>query len=348
MALKLQTEAVSFVQLCQHAPKLCNAAVSSTVTVPASSEMVISAKLEAPCKGILPHGYTGVFEPYYADHSNMGFAWTVTRADMGSVKIKVMNPSLQAVTLYSGTQIGSFYSVTGTSHEEYMLIDHSVCHVSIDSSSPQKTCLLPDISSSELTPDQQLKLQELLDSFSDVFSQHSRDYGRTKLVTHKIRTSDETPICQRAYRTSPAMKTEIHRQVEELKQQDVVEDSQSPWASPVVMVKKKDNTYRFCVDYQKLNSVTITDSHPLPRVDDSLDALSGSHFFSTMDLSSGYWQVELHPADREKTAFSTGDGLYQFKVMPMGLKNPPPIFQRLIELVLRGLLGQHVLFTLTI
>ncbi len=125
--------------------------------------------------------------------------------------------------------------------------------------------------------------------------------------------------------------------MEELKAHDLIEDSVSPWASPVVMVKKKDGMYRFCVDFRKLNAVTITDAHPLPRVDDSLDALSCSQFFSTMDMSSGYWQVELDPADRPKTAFTTGDGLCQFKVMPMGLKNSPPTFQRLMELVLRGL-----------
>ena len=103
------------------------------------------------------------------------------------------------------------------------------------------------------------------------------------------------------------------------------------------MVKKKDGSYRFCVDYRKLNKLTVKDSHPLPRTDDTLDALSGSVYFTTVDLSSGYWQVTVHPDDREKTAFTTGDGLYQFKVMPMGLTNAPPTFQRLMELVLHGL-----------
>ncbi|KAL1260277.1 hypothetical protein QQF64_008104 [Cirrhinus molitorella] len=200
-----------------------------------------------------------------------------------------------------------------------------------------KSPVLPDLSDTELSVTQLESLRGLLTSFSDVFSQHDQDYGRTSLITHKIRTTGDTPISQRVYRTSPALKAEIHHQVEKLKAQDIVEDSNSPWASPVVMVKKKDNTYRFCVDYRKLNSVTVTDVHPLPRVDDSLDALSGSQYFSTMDMSSGYWQVELDMDDRKKTAFTTGDGLYHFKVMPMGLKNSPPTFQRLMELVLRGL-----------
>lgn len=105
----------------------------------------------------------------------------------------------------------------------------------------------------------------------------------------------------------------------------------------MVLVRKKNGTWRFSLDYRKLNAVTIKDSHPLPRVDDALDALSGSAWFSTMDLQYGYWQVELEEKDREKTAFTTGSGLYHFKVMPVGLTNAPATCQRLMEMVLRGL-----------
>ncbi len=142
---------------------------------------------------------------------------------------------------------------------------------------------------------------------------------------------------QRAYRTSPVLRKEIDNQVQKLLDADLIEPSHSPWASPVILVRKKDGSYRFCIDYRRLNSITIKDAHPLPRVDDSLDALSGATLFSTLDLSSGYWQIQMEDASREKTAFTTGDSLYHFKVMPMGLTNAPPTFQRLMELVLRGL-----------
>ena len=117
----------------------------------------------------------------------------------------------------------------------------------------------------------------------------------------------------------------------------VIEPTSSPWASPIVLVHKKDGTTRFCVDYHKLNSALVKDSYPLPCIDDSIDALSGSCWFSTLDLASGYWQVEVEERDRPKTAFTTGSGLYEFTVMPFGLCNAPAIFERLMERVLSGL-----------
>ncbi|GFT92065.1 retrovirus-related Pol polyprotein from transposon 17.6 [Trichonephila clavipes] len=122
-----------------------------------------------------------------------------------------------------------------------------------------------------------------------------------------------------------------------MKNNDVIEPSSSPWASPIVLVRKKNGSTRFCVDYRRLNDVTKKDSYPLPRIDDTLDTLAGNTWFSTLDLKSGYWQVELHPDDKEKTAFTTGQGLWQFKVMPFGLCNAPATSECLMETVLRGL-----------
>ena len=122
-----------------------------------------------------------------------------------------------------------------------------------------------------------------------------------------------------------------------MQEANVIRPSSSPWSSPIVLVRKKDGSLRFCVDYRKLNSVTKADTFPLPRMDDILDQLGGYKFFSTLDLKSEYWQIRVHPDSQEKTAFATHQGLYQFKVMPFGLINASTVFQRLMQQVLMGL-----------
>ncbi|KFD45138.1 hypothetical protein M513_13985 [Trichuris suis] len=117
----------------------------------------------------------------------------------------------------------------------------------------------------------------------------------------------------------------------------IVERSSSPWSFPVVMVQKRDSTWRFCVDYRRLNAITIRDMYPMPRMDDVLDRVGGARYFSKLDLKSGYWQIPVEPADRGKTAFVTPDGLFQFKKMPFGLCNAPASFSRLMDQVLGDL-----------
>jgi hypothetical protein len=116
-----------------------------------------------------------------------------------------------------------------------------------------------------------------------------------------------------------------------------IRPSVSPWVSPVVLVRKKDGFTRFCNDYRKVNDVTIKDAYPIPRVEESLEALQGARYFTTLDLKSGYWQVEMREEDKPVTAFITKHGLFEWNVMPFGLTNVPATFQRLMERVLDGL-----------
>ena len=127
------------------------------------------------------------------------------------------------------------------------------------------------------------------------------------------------------------VRQQVSKQPEKMQQDSAIQPSCSPWSIPVIMVRKRDGTHRFCVDYRGLNSVTKADTFLLPRIDDLLDQLEGMRCFSTLDLASGFWQIQVEPSSREKTAFVTPHGLYEFLVMPFGLTNVPAVFQRLIR-----------------
>ena len=154
---------------------------------------------------------------------------------------------------------------------------------------------------------------------------------------HVINTGVEPPIAVHPRRISHANRQIIQTEVQKLLDNHIIEPSNSPWSSPVVIIKKSDGSPRFCVDYRRLNSITQKDIYPLPRVDDIIDRLGGSHIFSKLDLRSGFFQVPLALDEREKTAFSTPDGHWQFTRLPQGLKNSPSVFQRLMNSTL-GLL----------
>ena len=127
------------------------------------------------------------------------------------------------------------------------------------------------------------------------------------------------------------------KELAEMEKEGVIEPSMSEWAYQVVLVKKKDGSLRMCVDYRRLNSVSRADAYPMPHIDELIDRLGKAQYISTMDLSRGYWQVPVETASRDKTAFVTPQGLFQFRVMPFGLHGAPATFQRLMDRVINGL-----------
>ena len=197
-----------------------------------------------------------------------------------------------------------------------------------------------------LSPLQQQQLNELFREYQDVFSQGEDDLGNTPLVEHAIETHGP-PLRQPYLQQISAVRREEMTQVQQMLSSNVIRPSNSPWASPVVMVRKKDGSLRFCVDFRQLNAATVKDAHPLPRIDDLLDALHGAKWFSTLDLKSGYWQVPITEQDKAKTAFRTSSGqLLEFNQVPFGLCNAPATFSRLMDRVLAGLHWETCLFYL--
>jgi transposase InsO family protein len=180
-------------------------------------------------------------------------------------------------------------------------------------------------------------LLDMLNENKGLIAKNLRQIGLTNKIEMKIDLKDETPVYYRPYRMAITEKQQVKKIVEELKDADIIEDSNSPFASPVLLVKKKTGDLRMCIDYRALNKQTVKDHYPIPLIDDQLDRMCKMKYFTSLDLSSGYYQVPMNKDSREKTAFITADGHYQFKRMPFGLCNAPSVFQRLINLVLGNL-----------
>ena len=178
---------------------------------------------------------------------------------------------------------------------------------------------------------------QLLSSYSDVFSKSEFDLGCTNITQHRIDTHDNPPFRQSLRPQPRAHLPVIDQLLKDMQQQGVIEPCNSEWASNVVLVKKKDGSIRFCVDYRKLNLLTKKDAYPLPRIDRCLDTLTGSVWYSTFDLRSGFHQVAMDPRDVNKTTSVCHRGTFRFPKMPFGLCNAPATFQRLMDIVLTGL-----------
>lgn len=305
----------------------------ATYVLPPQSESLIPVYTKIQ----LPPGTTGLIEPnpnLPNRYQVCGASQLVSLSHDHTYPFRILNPTNAPITIYRCSTMGTFTRAAG-----------SLCAITTDdvktpspSTLSEDTNKVPlDLSDTPLTESEKTRLTTLINEYRDIFALSPTELGRTGLVKHCIDTGDHPPIKQRPYRVSATQRTLIEEHVFDMLTRGIIQPSTSPWASPVILVKKKDGTDRFVVDYRRLNSVTRKDSYPLPRIDDALDALNGSQLYSLMDLMSGYWQVEMHPASREHTAFTTYGGLYEFLVTPFGLTSAPPTFMRLMECVLRNL-----------
>ncbi len=294
--------------------------------IPARSECNVWGKLEFTLED------AAEFEPHEQlyERYRLNCAHAIVAANCNEIPVRLLNLNNTDVQLYAGTKLG-FVSV------KKIITEKLIARVAVVNNSPRSIREIIDTKQFDLEENQTKQLLNLLDEYDDIFAKSDYDIGRTKLVRHPIETTTTKPIYQRPYRLPASRKEFVETSIDEMLRHNLIRPSQSPWASPVVIVPKKNGKLRFAVDYRKLNAVTKRDVFPLPRIDEILDSLGDAQYFTTLDMCAGYWQIEVEPKDREKTAFITHSGLYEFNVMPFGLTNAPATFQRMVNLLLSGL-----------
>ena len=186
-----------------------------------------------------------------------------------------------------------------------------------------------------LNEDEKAAVLQMLEPHKDMWDGH---LGTVTATEHRIQlTPGAHPVHAQPYRAGTRARAAEKEEIQKMLAQNVIEPATCEWASPIVLVPKPDGSLRFCVDYRRLNAITVPDTYPLPRMDECIDSLGAAVVFTTLDCNSGYWQIPVAPTDREKTAFTSHFGVYQFRRLPFGLRNAPGTFQRAIDIILSGI-----------
>lgn len=304
--------------------------VSTDTVIPPSSTLLVTLRADSSPLS------EGILEPRRDALANKGLLATfcVVQVEDGNVVLPISNILAEPVVLPQGFVAALLSNIDCT--EVIASLDSSSAHVPVEPVRLTKSDIESMISETLYDGDRG-SLVRLILEFSTLFDADGAPLGVAADVQHTIDTGDARPLRQRPYRVSLSERETISTQVDTLLSKHIIQPSTSPWSSPVVLVRKKDGSIRFCVDYRRLNKVTKKDVYPMPRIDDALDSLRGARYFSSLDLRSGYWQVPMSESDKEKTAFVTPDGLFEFNVMPFGLSNAPATFERMMDTVLRRL-----------
>ncbi|XP_057200295.1 retrovirus-related Pol polyprotein from transposon 297 [Triplophysa rosa] len=317
-----------------------------TIHLPGGKEMDLRCRIKA---GPQRKTYTALIEGHASLQlpQDVLVAKVLANVKRGCAPVRVMNLSQRVITIRRHTSLASAVLVDkvvefpGKNHGEAgsrgagLSLDQVVTSCGVDLSGAAVE-----------SEDQRALLRDMLDKNADVFSQHPMDYGHTTTVHHEIPLVDPRPF-RLPYRKIPASQwQDVRRLLVEMETAGVIRPSKIPYASPVVVVTKKDGSLRLCIDYRKLNSCVTRDAFPLPRIEEALEALGQAKYFSTLDLTSGYWQVEVAEQDKHKTAFSTPMGLFEANRMPFGLQNAPSTFQRMMTSCFGDLNFTHLLIYL--
>jgi len=286
---------------------IAKVALQEDTVVPVSSQVILSGKAELWRQKF--GSRLGLTEPLPGtDIGGLLAGWTLIDPTKCTVPVHVLNASGKDVKLNGGTKIAQLYEVedlvvTGE-NESLPIRQLGVTQSEVDMATwPDTLCELLARSTKKLTVNEGRQLAQLLSKHVGLFAKSPTDLGRTSIVQHVIDTGDAKPIKQAPRRPPRAFAGEEEKILQQQLEAGVIRESTSPWSSPLVYVKKRDGSTRPCVDYRRLNEVTCKDAYPLPRIDECLDSLANSKLFSTLDLQSGYWQVELKEEGRCKTLF---------------------------------------------
>ena len=256
---------------------------------------------------------------------------SVLPAKFSELNVRLVNADDRKQVLKKGTGLGKL--------EHTEVIEPKICCQ--EAPKPKKEVdviqQMMDNLPNELTEKQRDQAKKLLQENEAIFSKGEYDIGRRPVVEYRIDTGEHRPIRQPLRRHLFKHLETIDKQVAEMEEHGIIEPTASPWASNVVLVRKKDGSLRFCIDYQQLNRITTQDSYPLPLIDNCLNAIQDSTWLSTLDLRAGYYNIPVAEEDKDKTAFITRSGCYRFNVMSFGATGAPSLFQRLMDFVLCGL-----------
>lgn len=252
----------------------------------------------------------------------------LTNAENGYAVTTIINADTNSKTININDEINcEKYSVTECEINSYEINNNKYQDFS-------------QIDMNHLNSEEKFKLLELLKEFPNIFYNENEKLTFTNAIKHKVRTTDEIPVYTKSYRLPFAYKKEVNNQIKKMLEQNIIVPSQSPWSAPLWLVPKKSNTgepkWRVVIDYRKLNEKTIGDKYPLPDITETLDRLGKCNYYTTLDLASGFHQIQMDKSDQEKTAFNTERGHYEFIRMPFGLRNAPATFQRVMDNILRG------------
>ena len=311
----------------------------TSCTVYTYREMIIPANQAIMVTGIVggTRSGCGIVAPLDSLPGGLMIPLSAVEVERNKVRIQVKNTSVRNIQIPARQRIAQFEVGTILDKEEVN------CKANQVQTMTGTGAIQLDLDTSCLTEKQKQEVMDRMQEWNDIFASSSMELGKLRsdkgnIEKHKIRLNDSIPFKEKTRRIPPGMLEEVRKHVHDMLACGAIRHSHSPWSSNIVPVRKKDGSLRLCLDFRKLNAKTIRDAYQLPRIEETLDNLAGARIFSSLDLQSGYWQIEMSEESKEMTAFSVPQvGFFECERLPFGLTNAPSTFQRVMERTLSDL-----------